>query len=84
MISFSPGDNRVQMDAADSPKKFNLNVSETKVKGDDYTRPATDESQTEDSNLRHDKGEGYMDMSSEQDYPNVGEINDNLKNPERD
>lgn len=84
MISFSPGDNRVQMDAVDSPKKFNLNVTKGTVKSEDYTRPAMNDSQTDDDNLRHDKGDGYMDMRSEQDYPNVGEIDENLKNPERD
>ncbi len=82
MDGFSPSSkNAVKMDPASSPKKFNINVSETKVKGEDYTRPAMDDSQTDDDNLRHDKGDGYMDMRSQLDYPNVGEIADNAKNP---
>lgn len=85
MDGFSPSStNAVKMNPASAPKKFNINVSETKVKGEDYTRPAMDDSQTDDDNLRHDKGDGYMDMRSELDYPNVGEIDENLKNPERD
>ena len=72
MISFSPGDNKVQMDAGDSPKKPNYDISETKVKGEDYTRPGMDASQTEDDNLRIDP--------VEEEY----EVPENRKNPERD
>lgn len=71
MISFSPGDNRVQMDSADSPKKPNYDLSETKVKGEDYTRPSMSASQTEDEDFRADPvEEGY-------------EVHENQKNPER-
>jgi hypothetical protein len=86
MDGFSPtSKNAVQMDPASSPKKFNINVSESTVKGEDYTRPTMERSQTEDGDdLRHDVGDGYMDMRSEQDYPNESEVNDNLRNPVRD
>ena len=72
MFSFSPNDNKVQMNASDSPKKPNYNLSETKVKGEDYTRPGTDAAQTDDDDLRTDPvEEGY-------------EVTEDQKNPERD
>jgi len=71
MFSFSPNDNRVKMNSADSPKKPNYNISKTKVKGEDYTRPGTDASQTEDDDLRPEP--------VEEDY----EVTEDQKNPER-
>ena len=71
-MPLSPFDNRVQMDAADSPKKPNYNISETKAKGEDYTTPSKAASQTEDDNLRVDP--------VEEEY----ETPDNRKNPEKD
>ncbi len=72
-MPLSPFDNRVQMDSADSPKKPNYNISETKVKGEDYTRPGMDASQTEE-------GDDLRVDSVEEDY----EVPENRKNPERD
>jgi len=76
MDGFSPSStNTVQMDPASAPKKFNINVSESTVRSDDYTRPTMERAQTKDGDdLKHDKGEGYMDMRSEQDYPNESEV----------
>ncbi len=71
-MPLSPFDNRVQMNPADSPKKPNYNMSETKVKGEDYTVPGKDASQTDDDDLRSE--------SVEEDY----ETPVNRKNPERD
>ncbi len=70
-MPLSPFDNRVQMDSSDSPKKPNYNISETKVKGEDYTRPSKAASQTVDDDLRT--------APVEEDY----ETPDNRKNPER-
>ena len=64
MILFSPNDNPVRP----QNKKLNYNMSETKVKGNDYTRPAT---QTDNDDLRN--------KVVEEDY----EIPENRKNPER-
>ena len=72
MTSFSPGDNRVQMDSADSPKKPNYDISETKVKGEDYTRPSMSASQTKE-------GDDLRSESVEEEY----EVPANRKNPER-
>lgn len=52
-------------------KKLNYNMSETKVKGEDYTRPGRNTSQTEDDDLRSDV--------VEEEY----EVPDNRKSPER-
>jgi len=53
-------------------KKSNYNISETKTNTDDYTRPGTDASQTDDDDLRPEPvEEGY-------------EVSDNQKNPEKD
>ena len=69
MISFSPGDNRVQMDATDSPKKFNIDVSETKASDKDRTRPSTKASQTVDDDLRGDFVEERYEEFTDQKNP---------------
>lgn len=56
---------------ASQKKKLNYNMSETKVKGEDYTRPGKDASQTDDDDLRNEV--------VEEDY----EVTDDQKNPER-
>jgi len=60
------------MNSSDSPKKPNYNISETKVKGEDYTKPSKAASQTVDDDLRIDP--------VEEEY----ETPDNRKNPEKD
>lgn len=67
MISFSPNDNPVNP----QDKKLNYNMSKTKVKSMDYTRPATGASQTDDDDLRI--------KAVEEEY----EVPENRKNPER-
>ena len=57
---------------ASEKKKHNYNMSETKVKGEDYTMPGKDASQTEDDDLRPEP--------VEEEY----EVPENRKNPERD
>ena len=52
-------------------KKLNYDISETKVKSADYTRPATEASQTDDDDLRL--------KAVEEEY----EVPENRKNPER-
>jgi hypothetical protein len=56
---------------ASQKKKLNYNMSETKVKGEDYTRPGKDASQTDDDDLRNE--------IVEEDY----EVTENQKSPER-
>lgn len=66
---------------ASEKKKHNYDMSETKAKGEDYTRPAMDASQTEDDDLR-------SDIAEKEDYEVSGKdrltTNENRKNPERD
>ena len=61
-------------------KKLNYNMSETKVKGEDYTRPGMNASQTEDNDLR-------SDIEEKEDYEVSGKdrltTNENQKSPER-
>jgi len=56
---------------ASQKKKVNYDMSETKVKGEDYTRPGKNVSQTDDDDLRNEK--------VEEDY----EVTENQKSPER-
>jgi len=73
MITLGPTDNKAARKGfASEKKKLNYDMSETKVKSEDYTRPGKDASQTADDDLRPEPvEEGY-------------EISDNQKNPEKD
>ena len=73
MITLGPSDNlTAKKGVASDKKKHNYNISETKVKGEDYTAPGKDASQTEDDDLRP--------AAPEEEY----EVPENRKNPERD
>lgn len=72
MITLGPVDNSLaSKGVASEKKKLNYNMSETKVKGEDYTRPGKDASQSEDDDFRPEP--------VEEDY----EVSDNQKNPEK-
>lgn len=73
MITLGPIDNSIaNKGAASEKKKHNYDISETKAKGEDYTRPGKDASQTDDDDLRS--------VSVEEDY----EVPESRKNPEKD
>lgn len=75
----SSADDVVEGDSSQK-KKLNYNMSETKVKGEDYTRPGMNASQTEDDDLR-------SNIEEKEDYEVSGKdrltTNENQKSPER-